>query len=96
MSFSVSGVPRYFYTAVARDEDFTADVQPDVRPYGRVLPDGAAVTLSGPRHAMSQGVTLCGLDVEEIVFLGTAFAPDEPGACSLCLSHARDLEARYE
>ena len=74
-----------FFTASARDRDFTASAPPSPRPYGRVLPDGALIALNGPRHAMTQGQTVCGIPASEVVYLGTAFAPEEPGACPDCL-----------
>lgn len=82
-----------FYTAAVRDGEFTANAPADPRSYGRILPDGALVEITGERHASAGATgTLCGIPAGDVVLVGTAFAPNESGACSRCLAKAIDRE----
>ena len=77
---------KLFATAVVREDELESDPAPGWNLSGlREVLKGAVVKLHGPRHAMGdEGGTLCGIPSGEIVFLGTGFAPERPGACSVC------------
>jgi hypothetical protein len=80
-------------TAVVREDEIESDLAPGWTLHGREVPKGAVVKLRGPRHANGEGGTLCGIPSGELVFLGRGFAPESPGACSLCQV---ELERRGE
>lgn len=80
-----SGLVKLFATAVAREDEVESDVAPGWTLHGREFPKGAVLKLHGPRHAMGgDGRTFCGIPKSELVLLGAGFAPESPGACSMC------------
>ncbi len=81
-----------FYTAVARESEVRSELAPVSTPLGPQFPTGTPLKLLGLRHAPNDEGTLCDIPAEEIVYLGTAFAPDEPGACLACMAEAERLD----
>ncbi|HUE06459.1 MAG TPA: hypothetical protein VMP41_03455 [Acidimicrobiales bacterium] len=81
-----------FYTAVARKSEVRSEHAPVSTPLGLQFPAGTPLKLLGSRHAPNDEGTLCGIPAEEIVYVGTAFAPDVPGACLVCMAEAEQLD----
>jgi hypothetical protein len=80
------------YTAVARESEVRSEHAPVNTPLGPQFPAGTPLKLLGLRHAPNEEGTLCGIPADEIVYLGTAFAPDVPGACLACMAEAERLD----
>jgi hypothetical protein len=83
-----------FYTAVGKMSEVRSEQAPIDTPLGPQFPSGTPLKLNGLRHAMGGEMTLCGIPADEVVYLGTAFAPDEPGACPVCMAEAEGLDAK--
>jgi hypothetical protein len=81
-----------FYTAVAIRSEVQSEQAPIRKPFGLQFPDGTPYELNGLRHAPHGGETLCGIPNADFVFLGTAFAPEVPGACPVCMAEAERLD----
>jgi hypothetical protein len=81
-----------FYTAVAKVSEVRSEQAPISTPLGPQFPAGTPYKLSGLRHAPDAHGTLCGIPADVVVYLGTAFAPDVPGACPICMAEAERLD----
>lgn len=69
-----------------------SEQDPISTPLGPQFPAGTPHKLNGLRHAPNDQGTLCGIPADELVYLGTAFAPDMPGACPVCMAEAERLD----
>jgi hypothetical protein len=81
-----------FYTAVGKVSEVRSEHAPVSTPLGPQFPAGTPLKLLGLRHAPNDEGAVCGIGADEIVYLGTAFAPDVPGACLVCVAEAERLD----
>jgi len=81
-----------FSTAVAKAGEVRSEHAPISTPLGPQFPAGTPLELKGLRHAPNDQGTLRCIPADELVYLGTAFAPDAPGACAVCMAEAERLD----